>query len=345
MKKYLYVLAALIPIGLIAAFAPGLISSKDDVSALFGATLILAIPLALLFGKKILQAGKILPLLLLVGLAPMFGGCSYNPVPAGQVLVVINKYGSEKGVDNTEVRGPGKYWLSWNQEGHLFPTFTQNYTWTKDAIDGDNTDESISFQSNKGMVINADVGISYYIKEEMAGVVFSKYRKGVEELTDIVLRNLVRDSLVNHASSMTVEDIYGEAKVKLLTAVEEDVRRKVEKYGIVIEDLSWIGPARLPEVVTKALNASVEATQLAIQRQNEVAATMAEAQKAEEKAKGEAKAITALAAAQAEANTILAKSITPELVKYRALERWDGILPKMTGSSAIPFIDVTKDSQ
>lgn len=31
-----------------------------------------------------------------------------------------------------------------------------------------------------------------------------------------------------------------------------------------------------------------------------------------------------------------------ELVKYKAIETWDGSLPRFTGGGAIPFIDVNK---
>ena len=43
---------------------------------------------------------------------------------------------------------------------------------------------------------------------------------------------------------------------------------------------------------------------------------------------------------EAEANRELASSITDQLVQYRALEKWDGVLPRMTGNSAVPFINV-----
>jgi hypothetical protein len=51
-----------------------------------------------------------------------------------------------------------------------------------------------------------------------------------------------------------------------------------------------------------------------------------------------------IAEAQAKANKVLADSLTPEFVQYQAITRWDGQLPKMTGSGAIPFIDVTSQA-
>lgn len=46
------------------------------------------------------------------------------------------------------------------------------------------------------------------------------------------------------------------------------------------------------------------------------------------------------AESQAKANKILADSLTAEFVSYQAILRWDGKLPTMTGTGAIPFINV-----
>lgn len=89
-----------------------------------------------------------------------------------------------------------------------------------------------------------------------------------------------------------------------------------------------------------ALNAKVEATQQAQQRQNEVATAKAEADKKIEAARGEAESIRLRAEAQAAANEKLARSLTPSLVQYTALQKWNGELPKFTGNGAIPLIDL-----
>jgi uncharacterized membrane protein YqiK len=83
---------------------------------------------------------------------------------------------------------------------------------------------------------------------------------------------------------------------------------------------------------------------MAQQRQNEVAQAKAEADKKIEDARGTAESILKVAEAQAKANRLLADSLTSEFVQYQAITKWDGQLPKMTGSTAIPFIDVTSQA-
>jgi regulator of protease activity HflC (stomatin/prohibitin superfamily) len=267
--------------------------------------------------------------------------CSY--VPAGNVGVKVYLLGGDKGVDS-EVLGVGRYWIGMNEELYIFPTFMQNYVWTQDATEGSPNDESISFQTADGMTANADIGISYSLDPEKISVIFQTYRRGVEEITDTFLRNMVRDALVKQASNKSIEYVYGAGKADLIAAVQKDVADQVSAIGINIDKIYWIGQIRLPAVVLDSINNKNAATQMAQQRQNEVAQAKAEADKKIEDARGTAESILRVAEAQAKANRLLADSLTSEFVQYQAITKWNGELPKMTGSTAIPFIDVTSQA-
>ena len=264
--------------------------------------------------------------------------CSY--VPAGNVGIKVNLLGGEKGVES-EVLGVGRYWIGWNEDLYIFPTFMQNYVWTAGVDEGSPNDESISFQTADGMTANADIGISYSIDPDKVSIIFQTYRRGVEEITDTFLRNMVRDALVKQSSNKPIEYVYGAGKSELLASVQKDVADQVAPLGINIGKIYWIGEIRLPPTVIDSINAKNAATQMAQQRQNEVAQAKAEADKKIEDARGEAESILRVAEAQAKANKLLAESLTTEFVQYQAITKWDGQLPKMTGSSAVPFIDVT----
>lgn len=275
----------------------------------------------------------------------LFSLRSCTTVPAGQVGVIVHLLGSSKGVDAEEV-GVGRYWLGWNDELYLFPTFTQNDTW-KDK-------ESITFQTKEGLNVNADIGISYHIDPTKVATVFQKYRKGIEEISDIYLHNMVRDALNKASSTQDVESVYGQGKVELLNVAEATVKKDVEPIGIVIEHIYWASPLHLPESVVENINAKINATQKAMTRENEIQATKADAQKAIEAAKGEAESKLAVARAdaesvrirgEAEADAINAKSkalnTNPQLVQYEIAQKWNGQLPEYTmGSSSIPMLNL-----
>lgn len=262
-----------------------------------------------------------------------------STVPAGHVGVKVYLLGGSKGVDSEEL-GVGRYWIGMNEQLYIFPTYMQNYTWTREPDATGPEDESISFQTVEGMTANADVGISYQLDPTKINKIFQTYRRGVDEITDTFLRNMVRDALVKQASVKPIEYIYGAGKADLMAAVQADVQKQVQDIGIKIDKIYWIGEIRLPQTVIDSINAKNAATQMAQQRQNEVAQARAEAEKKVAEAKGEADSILLKAKSQAEANKILSSSITSELVQYRALDKWDGVLPRMTGNSAVPFINV-----
>lgn len=279
--------------------------------------------------KKIL----IMTLLALVGIS--FTSCG-KKVSAGYVGVKVYLLGTSKGVDHQEL-GVGRYWIGINEELYLFPTFQQNYVWTKNTDEGSPNDESLSFQTNEGMKVEADVGISYHIDPKKVSVLFQKFRKGVDEITDIYLRNYVRDSLNKIAGNYPIESVYGAGKAELIEQVQQDVARQVAPYGIIIDKLYWIGELRLPPTVVDALNAKVQATQNAQKMLNEVAEAKAEAEKQIAKAKGEAEALK-------EKN----KAITPALLEYEriktqqmAITKWDGHLPStMIPGAATPILNL-----
>ncbi len=262
---------------------------------------------------------------------------SYKKVPAGNVGVHVYLLGGEKGVDAV-TRPVGRTFVGFQQELYLYPTFTQNYTWTRDWIDENEdgkrdaseiADESLSFQDKQGLEITADVGIAYNVDASKATLLFQKYRKSVDEITDTVLRNYVRDALNTETSTMNVEEIYGAGKADLMERATKRVKAQVEPFGIRIEKIYWINSMRLPAGVQAALNAKIEATQKAQQRENEVAQAKAEADKAREEARGIADSTLLKAEADAKAIQIRGDALrnNPALVDLTIAEKWNGVLP------------------
>lgn len=266
----------------------------------------------------------------------LIAACS--KVPAGNVGVKFNLYGSDKGVQMQELQ-PGRYWIGWNEELYTFPTFTQTYTWQK----SENRDESLTFGTVEGLSVNADVGITYHIAPDKVTKLFQTYRKGVDEITDTYLRNMVRDSLVKQASTIGIESVYGRGKADLIEAVQKDVKDQVSPIGIEVEKVYWIGDLRLPKNVTQAINAKIQATQMAEQRKNEVAQAQAEADKDVAVAQGRAKSQLALAEAEAKAITLRGEALrnNPGVAELNAIEKWNGVLPVyQIGGGATPFVNI-----
>lgn len=275
---------------------------------------------------------KLLLTAVAAGIFAMTSGCS--KVPAGYVGVIVNLYGTEKGVNLQEV-GTGRYWLTPNEELYKFPTFTQTVSW-----DGE---QSMTFQTVEGMKVTAGVGLTYHVKADQVPALFQKYRAGIDEITNKFMRNMINDAFNEKASTLKVESVYGAGKSALLIAVEQRVQEQVESLGIVVERIYYSGDLGLPPQVTQSLNDKIKATQMAEQRKNEVQQSIAEANKERERAAGIADAALIIAEAEAKAITVRAEALrsNKDIIQLNAIEKWDGKLPVYIGGEApIPFINV-----
>lgn len=258
-------------------------------------------------------------------------GCTR--VKPGEIGVLVKLNGGEAG--NYQTLEPKRYFITWNEDLYIFPTSQQNYVWTKDVDEGSETDESITFQTKDGMSINCDIGITYNIQKDDAIKVFKKYRKGVNEITDIVLRTMVRNAFSKHSGAYDAEQAYSTNKNDLLDSVIVTVKKEASSNGINVENIYFIGAMRLPTQVVNSLNSKIQAIQDAQRVENELRTSKANAEKAVADAEGRARAILVEAEAQAQANRLLSASLTQTLVENKKIEKWDGKLPQVTSGNTL----------
>lgn len=257
----------------------------------------------------------------------VFAMSSCSTVPPGYVGIVVSQTGSNKGVEKN-VRGTGWYFLMPTEKMYTFPTFKQNYTWTANANEGSPNDEHMTFNTGgkDNVQVDVDLGISYAVVPEKVPVLFQKYRSGIDEITHVYIKNYVRDALNKEGVKYTLEEVMGQGKVQMFNDVKNDVNKILEPEGISVEQVYLIGHLRPPQVIVDAINAKIAAVEKAEQTKNEISQATNQAQKLREEAKG-----------IRDSNEIKAASLTDALIKWEAIQKWDGVLPQATGAG-IPFI-------
>src|SRR6202162_2908917 len=138
-------------------------------------------------------------------------------IEAGHVGVEINLAGSQRGASEIPVRTGWVVYSPLSTQIIEFPTYVQTVKWTKDISEGHPINEEMGFNSREGMEIFVDVSLSYAIEPLKAPDFYVKYRVADLELfTHGILRDIVRNSLNEVASTYNVEDIYGERKSEFL---------------------------------------------------------------------------------------------------------------------------------
>ncbi len=112
------------------------------------------------------------------------------------------------------------------------------------------------------------------------------------------------------------------------------------RYHIIVDDIYFANIRFSPEYERAVEAKQVAQQQVETQRQV-LAQREIEAQQKVATAKGEAESILVVAQGQAKANDVLSRSISPILVQYKSIEKWNGLLPQVTGG-AMPLIDLGK---
>ncbi len=263
----------------------------------------------------------------LVIIASLFA-TSCSRVEPGHVGIKVSNFGTGAGVSDRPL-GVGYYLTGPGTTIYEYPVYTSTYAWTAGKEQAE-ANEEISFQDKSGLGVSADVSVAYHVEASKAPILFQKYRTDMAGIVAGPLRNAVRNAIVERAATMGVEDIYGPQKAALINQAQKDVERYFAPYGLVVDQLYWASNIRLPESILAQINARVANEQQALAAQATVATKEAEARAEVAEAEGHAKAT------QIEADALRS---SPEILKRRAIEKWDGKLPTYVGANApIPFI-------
>jgi len=223
--------------------------------------------------------------------------------------------------------------------------------WTKDVNEGHPINEEMGFNSKEGMEIFVDVSMSYAIEPSKVPDFYVKYRVAdMDMFTHGILRDVVRNSLNEVASTYVVEDIYGEKKAEFLGKVQAKIEQKMSPVGVSVQQFGFIGAPRVPAVIATAITAKAQAIQQAERARNELATTQAEAAKKIAEAEGDAKSLVTRAQGEADANRIRQNSLTPQLLELRRIEnnralidKWNGQLPTVqTGQGGGMILQLPK---
>jgi regulator of protease activity HflC (stomatin/prohibitin superfamily) len=256
-------------------------------------------------------------------------------IEAGYVGVEVNLAGSQRGASEIPVRTGWVFYSPLTTQIIEFPTYVQTVKWTKNINEGNPLNEEMGFNSKEGMEIFADVSLSYAIEPSKVPDFYVKYRvNNLDRFTHGILRDIVRNSLNEVASTYTVEDVYGEKKAEFLGKVEKQIQEKVANVGVGVQQFGFIGAPRVPTVIAQAITAKAQAIQEAERAKNELATTQAEAAKKIAEAEGDAKSQVTRAQGEADSNRIRLSSLTPQMLELKRLEnqralieKWNGQLP------------------
>jgi regulator of protease activity HflC (stomatin/prohibitin superfamily) len=263
---------------------------------------------------------------------------SLTTIHPGHVGVSVKKCGGG-GVAPDPIP-TGYYWRSlFCEEVVEYPTSVQTLVLSKSPHEGHPEDESITVTSSEGLPVNLDVSLSFTLDPAKVPTIYSKYRNEIDVIAHNFIRQTIREGVQSMFAQYTAEQLYSTKREASRVDVQAFITDRLGKEGFIIQQFT-INETRVPEAVVQAINAKVAMIQESQRAEAQVRKTEAEAKQRVAQAQGEADSKRLSADAEAYFNKTVAASITPEYVEYKALEKWNGELPQMMGTSAVPFVNV-----
>jgi len=156
------------------------------------------------------------------------------------------------------------------------------------------------------------------------------------------------NKVIDPAFNDFVKEVVPIYQITEILPKREDIRKRamiklgdnLARYHIIVDDIYFANIRFSPEY-EKAIEAKQVAQQQVETQRQVLFQREIEAQQKVATAKGEAESILVVAQGQAKANEALSRSISPILVQYKSIEKWNGILPQVSGGG-IPLIDIGK---
>lgn len=263
---------------------------------------------------------------------------SYTIISPGYTGVIFNIWtGSLRTV------GQGlAFRVPWITRVQSYPTALRTYTMVMRQAEGSEIgDDSIDLPTREGQHIRQDISVTYNTSEEKAAHVFRSFRGApVQDIENTFIRRTIITVAQNAAGQMSLSEIISAKRGDLQAAIEKNLEGEMTKMGFVLDKVN-LGASHLPPAIENQMQQKMAAQQQAQQAEYELQKQETLAKAAVAQADGEARSVLVRAKAQAEANRLLQSSLSPTLVNYRAVDKWNGQLPQVT-SGATPFLDLRK---
>lgn len=173
--------------------------------------------------------------------------------------------------------------------------------------------------------VNATVALNYRIDSARVQDLYQDVGKYyVQKIIDPVIQESVKSGMARFTAE---ELITKRAEVKQV--IEQIMTDTLSQQGISVVDFNIVN-FNFSAAFDNAIEAKVTAEQEALAAKNKLEQIKFEAQQAIESSKGRAEAIE-----------IEAKALrnNPDVLELRAIEKWNGVLPQVTGES-VPFVNL-----
>lgn len=270
---------------------------------------------------------------LILVLAAGFTGIKW--IGVGNVGIVKHMNG-----EVTEL-GQGIHWVGWGVAVQEYPTYMQSLVLSDNLKEGGTDNQQWSVGTSDQQELPVNTSLTWKINIKNAPALYQTVGgKDIEYISDSIVKPTMKNVVNKITHRYTWNDIKGAGQAEVTEKINVELAAQLEKVGISIGTFGFthVGPPKGMEQSQQALataelnvkKAQAEQDKAKIENQTRILNAQTDAEAAKIKAEGEAAA-----------NQLLAKSLTPDLVEYNKVQKWNGVNPTtVLGNGANTLVTV-----
>lgn len=233
-------------------------------------------------------------------------------VPANTVGVKWSAFG---GTSETTLNEGVTLKIPFADKIYMIPTTVQ-----------ERTVKNVSVQTKDAQFIKMEVNVKFNVSKSNAFKVYKRYGD-IDSMKQNIIGNYAQKSVETIVTQYNVIEVLGEKKNEVYTRATADLKEKLAKEGVELTSLT-----------IKDMDAGKEIEE-AISKEAVAKKAVETAKQEKEKAQIVAEKKKIEAQGEADANEIKTSKLTDAVLREMLIKKWDGKLPKVSGSDNM--LDIT----
>ena len=166
--------------------------------------------------------------------------------------------------------------------------------------------EEIHVNDKMGLPIVTETALNFTVDSAKVPGIYLKFRKDLEHIQATYIRQMTKEAMRETFAKYSAQEIYSDKQEIARAEVQKLIENKLKEDGFEVTQFT-INKVMVPENVVQAIQAKVAMVQQAEQAQQAVA-----------------------------------ESISPTLVEYIKVQKWNGIMPTVSGGGNIISLSPNK---
>lgn len=177
-------------------------------------------------------------------------------------------------------------------------------------------------------VVTVNIALNYRLNADKAVEIYQNIGSPTQ-VESTIIEPVLQEAVKTATARYNAEELITKRR-EVKDAITDYVRERLEASNLTVTDFSIVN-FQFDTKYQDAIEAKQVAEQKALTATNDLRRIEVEAKQREARAEGEANAMLIQARAEAERQELLRRTMTPELVQWQAIQKWDGRMPVVSG--------------